>query len=414
MLRAGRALLITSALGVVALALPAAAQVPLQRLTVDEAVAAALQHNPSLRAKTLELGSTQANEITAGLRPNPVASYLAEQLGNRNVDSQQTVTLGQPIETGGKRRRRLESARAATAVTTEEIADARRQVILLVRKAFTDALVARATSELAEDNLKALDEVERLQRFRVERGDLSELELLRLQVQRFAFERDATDARQAGETARIALRSAIGPAGVAESVEIVGALDFRDVSLDPSTLRRRALEARPDLRAAEAAQAKARADVELARANAWWDFTPQLEYQRIGNDNTVGVGISVPLRIFDRNQGEIARARSEVSRAAALRQAAATQALAEVDTAYAGVLVLRERVISLRDVYLPKATQARQTVEFAYRRGGVSLLDFLDAQRTYRETALEHLRALGNLRAAVDQLEAAIGGRLEE
>ena len=414
MLRAGRALLITSALGVVALALPAAAQVPLQRLTVDEAVAAALQHNPSLRAKTLELGSTQANEITAGLRPNPVASYLAEQLGNRNVDSQQTVTLGQPIETGGKRRRRLESARAATAVTTEEIADARRQVILLVRKAFTDALVARATIELAEDNLKALDEVERLQRFRVERGDLSELELLRLQVQRFAFERDATDARQAGETARIALRSAIGPAGVAESVEIVGALDFRDVPLDPSTLRRRALEARPDLRAAEAAQAKARADVELARANAWWDFTPQLEYQRIGNDNTVGVGISVPLRIFDRNQGEIARARSEVSRAAALRQAAATQALAEVDTAYAGVLVLRERVISLRDVYLPKATQARQTVEFAYRRGGVSLLDFLDAQRTYRETALEHLRALGNLRAAVDQLEAAIGGRLEE
>jgi len=414
MLRAGRALLITSALGVVALALPAAAQVPLQRLTVDEAVAAALQHNPSLRAKTLELGSTQANEITAGLRPNPVASYLAEQLGNRNVDSQQTVTLGQPIETGGKRRRRLESARAATAVTTEEIADARRQVILLVRKAFTDALVARATIELAEDNLKALDEVERLQRFRVERGDLSELELLRLQVQRFAFERDATDARQAGETARIALRSAIGPAGVAESVEIVGALDFRDVSLDPSTLRRRALEARPDLRAAEAAQAKARADVELARANAWWDFTPQLEYQRIGNDNTVGVGISVPLRIFDRNQGEIARARSEVSRAAALRQAAATQALAEVDTAYAGVLVLRERVISLRDVYLPKATQARQTVEFAYRRGGVSLLDFLDAQRTYRETALEHLRALGNLRAAVDQLEAAIGGRPEE
>ena len=414
MLRAGRALLITSAFGVSALALPADAQVPLARLTVDEAVAAALQHNPSLRAKTLELGSTQANEITAGLRPNPVASYLAEQLGNRNVDSQQTVTLGQPIETGGKRRRRLESARAATAVTTEEIADARRQVILLVRKAFTDALVARATIELAEDNLKTLDEVERLQRFRVERGDLAELELLRLQVQRFAFERDATDARQAGETARIALRAAIGPAAVTESVELVGALDFRDVSLDPSTLRRRALEARPDLRAAEAAQAKARADVELARANAWWDFTPQLEYQRIGSDNTIGVGISLPLRIFDRNQGEIARARSEVSRAAALRQAAATQALAEVDTAYAGVLVLRERVISLREVYLPKATQARQTVEFAYRRGGVSLLDFLDAQRTYRETALEHLRALGNLRAAIDQLEAAIGGRLEE
>ena len=161
MLRAGRALLITSALGVAALALPAAAQVPLQRLTVDEAVAAALQHNPSLRAKTLELGSTQANEITAGLRPNPVASYLAEQLGNRNVDPQQTVTLGQPIETGGKRQRRLESARAATAVTTEEIADARRQVILLVQQGLHRCAGGAGHDRAGRGQPKALDEVER-------------------------------------------------------------------------------------------------------------------------------------------------------------------------------------------------------------------------------------------------------------
>ena len=414
MLRAGRALLITSALGVVALALPAAAQVPLQRLTVDEAVAAALQHNPSLRAKTLELGSTQANEITAGLRPNPVASYLAEQLGNRNVDSQQTVTLGQPIETGGKRRRRLESARAATAVTTEEIADARRQVILLVRKAFTDALVARATIELAEDNLKALDEVERLQRFRVERGDLSELELLRLQVQRFAFERDATDARQAGETARIALRSAIGPAGVAESSRSSAPW----TSATSRSTRPRCVAAR--WRRAPTSAPPRPLRPRPAPTSSWPAPTPGGTSRRSSSTSvsaTTTRSASASASRCASSTATRARSRarrSEVSRAAALRQAAATQALAEVDTAYAGVLVLRERVISLRDVYLPKATQARQTVEFAYRRGGVSLLDFLDAQRTYRETALEHLRALGNLRAAVDQLEAAIGGRLEE
>jgi cobalt-zinc-cadmium efflux system outer membrane protein len=409
MLRAGRALLITSALGVAALALPAAAQVPLQRLTVDEAVAAALQHNPSLRAKTLELGSTQANEITAGLRPNPVASYLAEQLGNRNVDSQQTVTLGQPIETGGKRRRRLESARAATAVTTEEIADARRQVILLVRKAFTDALVARATIELAEDNLKALDEVERLQRFRVERGDLSELELLRLQVQRFAFERDATDARQAGETARIALRSAIGPAGLAESVEIVGArTSATSRSTRPRCVVARWRRARPPRRRGRSGQGPRRR--RAGPRHAWWD-SRRSSSTSVSATTTRSASASAS-RCASSTATRARCARPQrVSRAAALRQAAATQALAEVDTAYAGVLVLRERVISLRDVYLPKATQARQTVEFAYRRGGVSLLDFLDAQRTYRETALEHLRALGNLRAAVDQLEAAIGRR---
>jgi cobalt-zinc-cadmium efflux system outer membrane protein len=402
---------------VLALALPVArvhAEPPLTRLTLAEAVAAALASNPTLRAKTLEVSSVRANEITAGLIPNPQASYTATQLGSRNQDQQHTLTVGQTIETGGKRRRRVESARAATAVTTQELFDVRRQVILQVKKAFTDGLVARATLALAEDNLKSLDEVERIQRFRAERGDISELELTRLQVQRFAFERDAADARLAGEAARIALRAAIGPAAVDERVDILGELDFRDVPADLEALRQRALEARPDLKAAAAAYAKAQADVNLARANAWWDVTPQALYERIGPDNTFGFGVSIPLRIFDRNQGEIARTLTEVDRTASLRQAVATQVLADVDTAYAGLVSQRERVVRLRDVYLPKALQVRRTVEFAYRRGGVSLLDFLDAQRTYRETAGEHIRALGNFWAAVYQLEAAAGGSLEQ
>jgi outer membrane protein, heavy metal efflux system len=386
---------------------------PLTRLTLDEAVAAAIASNPTLRAKTVEVSSVRANEITAGLIPNPQASYTATQLGSRNQDQQHTVTVGQTIETGGKRRRRVESAQAATAVTTQELFDVRRQVVLQVKRAFTDALVARATLALAEDNLKSLDEVERIQRFRAERGDISELELLRLQVQRFAFERDAADARLASEAARIALRAAISPAAVDERVEIVGDLDFRDVPADLEPLRQRALEARPDLRAAAAAYAKAQADVRLARANAWWDVTPQALYERIGPDNTFGFGVSIPLRIFDRNQGEIARTLAEVDRSASLRQAVAAQVLADVDTAYAGLVIQRERVVLLRDTYLPKALQARRTVEFAYRRGGVSLLDFLDAQRTYRETGVEHIRALGNFAAALYQLEAAVGGSLE-
>ena len=392
---------------------PAEAQAPLTRLTLDEAVAAAVANNPQLRAKTLEVASVQAGEITAGLIPNPQASYTATQLGSRNQDQQHTVTVGQTIETGGKRRRRVESAQAATTVTRQELFDVRRQIVLQVKKAFNDVLTARATVALATDNLKALDDVERIQRFRAERGDISELELLRLQVQRFAFERDAADARLASQAALIALRAAINPAAVAEQVEIVGELDFRDVAVDLEPLRRRALEQRPDLRAAAAAYAKARADVDLARANAWWDVTPQVLYERIGPDNTFGFGVSIPLRIFDRNQGEIARTQGEVSRAAALQQVAAVQALADVDTAYAGLQIHRERVGLLRDTYLPKAQQARQTVEFAYRRGGVSLLDFLDAQRTYRETALEFIRALGNYWAALYQLEAAVGGSLE-
>jgi cobalt-zinc-cadmium efflux system outer membrane protein len=387
---------------------------PVTRLTRDEAVALALRENPTLRAKGYELRATRANEITAGLRPNPQASYTAEQLGGHSSDVQHTVTVGQTIETGGKRDRRIASAQAATRVTGFELDDVRRQVVAQVKKAFTDVLVAEATLALAQDNVKTLDEVERLQRLRAERGDISELELLRIQVQRFTFERDAADAQQAIAAAKIALRQVAGPTVVADDVAVVGDLEFR--ALDPSreSAYQQALANRPDLRAAEAARARARADNELARANAWWDVTPQLEYQRNGPDSFFGVGVSLPLRIFDRNQGEIARTRAEIERVDALREAARAQVLADVDTALSALVVQRDRVRLLRNTYLPKAQQARDTVEFAYRRGGVSLLDFLDAQRTYRETAVEQLRALGNYWAAVYQLEAAVGGTMEK
>jgi cobalt-zinc-cadmium efflux system outer membrane protein len=402
-------------LGIALIARASGAQERLDRLTLEDAVNTATRHNATLRAKEAELQAVRANEITASLRPNPTASYSAEQFGGGSTaEPQHTVILAQPIETGGKRQRRIDSARAATRTTGHELNDVRRLVIAQVKSAFAGVLVAEATLALAEQNLKTLDEIERLQRVRAEKGDISQLELLRLQVQRFAFERDAGDARQAIEAAKIALRAAVGPDALADSFDVVGELDFRDVTLNRDELRRRALANRPDLQAARAARDKARADVNLARANAWWDVTPQIEYQRIGPDNTIGFGFSFPLRIFDRNQGEIARTRAEAERADALTRSAAVQALAEVDTAASAVTIQRERVVALRDTYLPKAQQARTTVEFAYRRGGTSLLDFLDAQRTYRETALEHLRAMGNFWSALYQLEAAVGGSWED
>src|SRR6266849_5419497 len=151
-----------------------------------------------------------------------------------------------------------------------------------------------------QDNRSGNFRLERIQRFRAEKGDISELELLRIQVQRFAFERDAADARHAVSAAKIALRTVAGPDRIAEDFDVVGDLAYRDVSYRPSDLYRRVMQNRPDIRAAEAAREKARADVNLARANAWGDITPQIEYQRIGPDNTLGFGISVPLRLFDR------------------------------------------------------------------------------------------------------------------
>jgi outer membrane protein, heavy metal efflux system len=343
-------------------------------------------------------------------------NFLAEQLrpGQPQQDAQYTVNVGQPIELGGKRGRRVDSARAATQVANYQLEDVRRQVTLQVKSAFAAALIAREQLALARDNLKTLDDTERIQRLRAEKGDISELELLRIQVQRFAFERDAADASQALSAAKIALRSAAGAENIAEDFEVVGDLGLKEVSLDKTVLMRQAIDNRPDLRGAEADRERARADHRLARANAWWDITPQVEYQRIGSDNTVGFGFSIPIRIFDRNQGEIARTQAEIARVDAVRETMALQVLAALETDRQIAVTQRDRAVSLRDVYLPKARQARDTVEYAYRRGGQSLLDFLDAQRSYRETALAHLQAVGAYLSALYQLEADVGGTLDQ
>ena len=410
-----RVLVLVGTLAVCFAPIASSGQERASRLTLDDALRLAERENPTLRAKRFELDVTRAGEITAGLRPNPSASYTAEKFGASATAQEYTVTVGQTIELGGKRARRLDSARAATRVTRFEVDDIRRQVFAQVKKTFTDVLVARATLALAEQTLKTLDDVERIQRFRAERGDISELELTRIQLQRFTFERDAADARQAIAATTIALRALVGAASVAPDVEVIGDLGFRDVGLSRDEAVQRALSARPDLQAADAARDKAKADVALARANGRWDITPQLEYKRTdSNENTFGFGLSLPLRIFDRNQGEIARTQAEVERVTAQRDATVAQIVSEIETVLAAVTTLRQRVESLRNVYLPKAEQARNTVEFAYRRGGVSLLDFLDAQRTYRETSLEHLRALGNYWSALYQLEAAVAGPVEK
>ena len=408
-----RIIVVTCCLALLGAPARASAQQPVASLTLAEAVGLASTANPTVRAKEFEVQAVGANEITAALRPNPATFFLAEQFGSGSAhQTQYTLNVGQTIELGGKRQRRVDSAKAATKVTGFELVDLKRQVIFQVKKSFTDILVAREALALAEQNLVTLDNLEKLQRIRAEKGDLSGLELLRIQVQRFAFERDAADALQALKTGKIALRALLGVDKVNEQYDVTGSLDVPEASYTQSKLYRLALDARPDVRAAEAARDKVKADINLAKANAWFDITPQLEYQRIGPDNTIGFGFAMPIKLFDRNQGEIARTRADALRVDAVRDAVTVQALSEVDTALAAVQTERGKVQALRDTYLPKATQARDTVEFAYRRGGVSLLDYLDAQRTYRETALEYVRALGNYRAAVYLLEATVGGSL--
>src|SRR3984893_1113572 len=204
------------------------AQTPVSTLTLDEAMSLAGAANPTVRAKEFEVQAVGANEITASLRPNPATFFLAEQFGSGSAhQTQYTLNVGQTIELGGKRQRRVDSAKAATKVTGFELVDLKRQVVFQVKKSFTDILVAREALALAEQNLVTLDNLEKLQRIRAEKGDLSGLELLRIQVQRFAFERDAADALQALKTGKIALRALLGVDKVNEQYDVTGSSTSR-------------------------------------------------------------------------------------------------------------------------------------------------------------------------------------------
>src|SRR5262249_32371045 len=234
-------------LGIFGFVAPVTGRQPLARVSVDDALRIALQQTPTVRAQQAALTSTKAAEITAALRPNPSMNFLAEQLrpGQSQQDAQYTVNVGQPIELGGKRGRRIDSARAATQGAGYQLQGIRRQVTLQGKNAFAAPLHARAQLALAQENVKALDDSERIQRLRAEKGDISELELLRIQVQRFTFERDAADARQALAAAKIAVRAAAGAQAIAEEFDLVGELGFKDFPLDKSVLMRRGPGKRP-------------------------------------------------------------------------------------------------------------------------------------------------------------------------
>lgn len=388
---------------------------PRRILTLDEALQLALGHNLVLQAKEREMRAAQANEVTAGLIPNPtlspgVSNAFAPNLG----PPQYQLTIAQPIELSGKRQRRIESAEAGSRAAEFDLEDLRRVLTLQVKQAFTAILVAKASAEQTQLNLKTLDELERLQRLRAEKGDLSELDLLRIQQQRFQFESDAADAQQALRIAKVNLRQAIGQDEVDEDFDVSGTFALSEVRVPREELFRQAEARRADLKSARAALEKARADNRLAQAYATPNIAPTVGVCWADNNSCYGfvVGFSMDLPLFNRNQGEIQRTARDAERVGALTNFALTQTRADVEAALSQLESARIKLKALREVYVPKATEIRARVELAYRRGAASLLEFLDAERTYRAMTLAYIGSQGTYDAAVYQLEAAVGGPL--
>jgi outer membrane protein, heavy metal efflux system len=377
-----------------------------------------LRSNPTLRAHEQSVVSNRAAEATAALRPNPTL---------QNDTTSATVGVYQEFEIGGKRSARMRSASLATSVSESDSVDARRTLTLSLRQAFVAALQAKSDLEFASDNLANYQRTVDINQQMLEQGEIARADFLRIQLQMLDFQTDVDEATLNLNTARATLRGLLGPANLPAEFQVEGDLKAQPFDKPLADLETLALQNRPDLKSTETARQKAAADVRLAQANRWPDPTLGASFLHSGNEfpgpewfepfypkgassNAMGIGVaSIQLPIFNRNQGEIARASSEEVRAGLLEDAAKNQVVEDVETAYAAFVSARERLRMYEDTYLVYAKESLDIEEFSFHKGGASLLDFLDAQRTYRATELAYRQQLAAYLNALAQLQSAAG-----
>ena len=394
-----------------------------QALTWEQVRLRFEQSNPTLLADKLSIDESKAQEITAFFRPNPTFTLSADgtQIApDKGVWRPFAGTFESPNisylhERRHKRELRLESAKKETLITESNHADLERTLLFNLRGAFVSTLQAKATLQLAKDNLAYYDHVLQINRDRFNAGDIAQIDFDRLELQRVQYESDMQTAEVNLRTAKIQLLTLMNDRAPIEQFDVEGPFDFNDQLISRDEFRKIGLDTRPDLRAAVETVDKAQTDHKLAVANGSTDPTFDAWYTHNSSTNnpfainTVGVSISIPLRIFDRNQGEKLRTKLDITRNERLRDAAEAGVLSDVDSGYA---TLESNLILLRPYktkYLPQSVRVRDTVAFAYQHGGASLLDFLNAQSEYRTVQLSYVNLVGSYLSAANQLNLAVG-----
>jgi outer membrane protein, heavy metal efflux system len=379
--------------------------------------------NPTLLADQLSVDESKADEITANLIPNPTFDLTADgtQIApNHGVwrpfagtDESPGISFLQ--ERRRKRHLRLESAKKGTLIAEYSHTDLERSLLFNLRSQFVSVLQAKAVLQLAKDNLEYYDHVLDVSRTRFTAGDIAQIDLDRLELQRVQYESDEQTADVNLRTAKIQLLMLLNDRTPLEQFDVTGPFDFADELQPLDDIRKIALDTRPDLKAAVEAVDKANTDYKLAVANGSTDptwsvwYTHNASFNNPYATNTLGVGVSIPLRIFDRNQGEKLHTKLDITRNQKLRDAAEAQVLSDVDSGYATV---NSNLILLRPYktkYLQQSVRVRDTVFFAYQNGGASLLDFLNAQSDYRSVQLNYVNLVGSYLTAAAQLNMAVG-----
>ena len=380
-------------------------------------------NNPTLLAGFLNIDELKAQEITAHLRPNPDFTFSADgtQVApSHGVWQPFAGTFISPgvsylFERRGKRGLRYEAAKQGTAIGAAQQSDSERTLIFNLRSAFVGVLQAKAVLHLAQDNLGYYDKVLKISRDRYEAGDIAQIDLDRLELQRLQYESDVQTALVNLRTTKINLLAMLNDRRPVESYDVDGPFDFTESLLALDDYRKQALDTRPDLRAAVLSVQQAETNYKLAEADGSTDPTVSLWYTHNGSYNnpdalnTIGASVSIPLRIFDTTQGEKLRTKIDIKRNQKLREAAETQVYSDVDSAYA---VLNSNITLLkpyRTHYLEQAVRVRDTILFSYQHGGASLLDFLNAESDYRTVQLSYVNLVGAYLTAAAQMNMSVG-----
>lgn len=391
--------------------------------TWDKVRAKFEQDNPTLRAGQINIDESKAQEITAYLRPNPDFSLAVDGtqitpdkgIWRPLTGTFETPTLSYLHERQHKRELRLESAKKGTLIAQSSQADLERTLLFNLRSAFVSTLQSKAVLQLAKENLAYYDHLLEISSNRFNAGDIAQVDLDRLELQRVQYESDVRTAEVNLRTSKIELLTLLNDRTPIEQFDVTGPFDFTDQLMPREEFRKAALDTRPDLKAAMQAVDKAKTDHRLATANGSTDptFSGWYTHNSSNNNpfavNTVGVSVAIPLRIFDRNQGEKQRTQLDIARTEHLREATEAQVFSDVDSGYA---TLESNVSLLRPYkakYLQQAVRVRDTVSFAYQHGGASLLDFLNAQSDYRSIQLNYLNLVGSYLTAAAQLNLAVG-----
>jgi cobalt-zinc-cadmium efflux system outer membrane protein len=388
---------------------------------LDQAIDLALAHNHALKATRTLIFQNQAQEITANLRPNPVLEADAQfipiftpgDFSSDDLDLAQQFDLGLSylFERGHKRQSRLQAARDQTAVTRAQVTDAERTLAFNVGQQFVSVLLAESTLQFALEDLKSFQTTVDISESQFKAGAISEGDYLKIRLQFLQFQTDVSSARLAKAQALVGLREQLGYDAVPADYDVIGDLAYQPLKANVEDLQMKALKQRPDFQAAVLGVTAAQSQIRLAKANGKVDVNGTFDFTHTAGQNTASIFASFQLPIFNRNQGEIARTGYALTQAQESQLSASDTVLSDVGNAYEAIRSNDEIVQLYISGYLKQAQDSRDISEYAYKRGAASLLDFLDAERSYRAAQLSYRQALASYMTALEQLREAVGTR---